>query len=68
MLKSLFCKHEYKPLTNIHGDLRLSFNCCSIYKCSKCNKWKKSFELIPDFNVVNFEYKHVKERNNAKSN
>lgn len=57
IFKRIFCKHNYKTITNIHGDLRNTFNCCSIKECINCGKRKKSNELDNNCNVVNFTIK-----------
>lgn len=39
IIKSLFCKHNYKFMSNIYGDLINLFNGSrSVWKCTKCGK------------------------------
>lgn len=39
MLKRLFCKHEYKTITNLYGDIiNYSNGLRSIKECIYCNK------------------------------
>ena len=54
IFKRLYCKHEWKTVTNIHGDLRNTYNCMSVQKCVKCGKERKSDELDPNCPIVNF--------------
>lgn len=45
-IKSLFCKHDYKHESNIHGDFIVYTGYKrSIWKCTKCNKYKYSNSL-----------------------
>ena len=57
LFKKLFCKHEFKTLTNIHGDLINAFGCRSIQECVKCGKCKKLNELDESCTKVNFQEK-----------
>lgn len=51
--KRLFCKHEYKTLTNLYGDAINTFHGArSIKECIHCGKWKYS-GLDPDCKKVN---------------
>ena len=48
LIKSLFCKHDYKFVCNIYGD---EINCLagkrSLWKCEKCGKYKYKDYLEP---------------------
>jgi len=57
IFKMIFCKHEYKTITNIHGDLRNTYNCMSIKECIHCGKWQKCDTLDKDCDYVNFHKK-----------
>lgn len=45
-IKSLFCKHEYEFVRNIHGDeINHMGGKRSIWRCKKCGKFKYKYEL-----------------------
>lgn len=49
MIKSIFCKHTYDFVRNIHGDeINMYFPIkISVWQCKKCSKYKlesKSFQ------------------------
>ena len=63
MFKKLFCKHKKKTcITNIYGDVRNHMDCCSVWKCERCNKIFLSDELEPSCKVVNFTLTHQKDK------
>lgn len=55
-LKQIFCKHDYKPVANIYGDLSLNYNNSrTVVRCCKCHKLKYIQEYIEaplDFNKI----------------
>lgn len=54
--KQLFCKHEYIPLANIHGDLAVELNFKrTVLVCKKCYKRKYIEEYIP----APYSYAHI---------
>lgn len=54
-IKRLRCKHEDKKcITNIHGDLRNIYKCCSIWECENCGKWFRVDKVEPTCNYSNF--------------
>ena len=57
IFKRFRCKHEYKTITNIHGDLRNIYKCMSVQKCVKCGKQRKCNELDSNCDYVNFRKK-----------
>lgn len=53
-LKQLFCKHEFKTLYNIHGDMIIQCNWHRrMTKCTKCGKEKLDKGLDIDCTRVN---------------
>lgn len=47
-VKQLFCKHEYVPFANIHGDLAVEMNFKrTVLICKKCHKRKYIEKYIP---------------------
>ena len=63
MFKKLFCKHKKKTcITNIYGDIRNHTDCCSVWKCERCNKIFLSDELEPSCKVVNFTLTHQEDK------
>ena len=59
LFKRLFCKHRYKTITNLYGDIINTFDCRSILECTKCGKWVKSGSLDMGCDMVNFHKKEV---------
>ena len=53
-IKQLFCKHEYKTIYNIYGDM---INRCGGHrrmdKCTKCGKEKLGDKLNPNCRKIN---------------
>lgn len=46
-LKQLFCKHNYKPWANVHGDAINDLKFRTVLYCTKCGKFKYVSEYIP---------------------
>jgi len=46
-LKQLFCKHNYKPWANVHGDAINDLGFRTVLYCTKCKKFKYVSEFIP---------------------
>ena len=52
--KKLFCKHEFKTLTNLYGDVINHFGGArSISKCSHCGKEIKCYTLDKNCKEIN---------------
>lgn len=47
MFKKLFCRHDYKPWANVHGDMINKMNCRTVLLCTKCGKRKFIKDYIP---------------------
>ena len=56
MIFKKFCSHKrIRCVTNLYGDIRNDFNCCSIWECEKCGKVFLSDNICEDCKVVNFK-------------
>lgn len=54
LLKRLFCKHDYKTLTNLYGDVVREYNGAkSIQICTKCGKRIYCSCIDPECRKVN---------------
>ena len=53
IFKRLFCKHEFKTITNLYGDAINRFNARSIAQCIHCGKAVFSGRLDPNCKKVN---------------
>lgn len=53
IFKKLFCKHEYKTITNLYGDAANIYNSRSVQQCTKCGKRVYCSLIDPECQVVN---------------
>lgn len=42
ILKSIFCKHDYKRIRTFHGDRFQHFDARSEWRCKKCGRYSFS--------------------------
>lgn len=54
-IKYLFCKHNYKPWANVHGDFINWMNCRTVLICTKCGKRK----FIKDYIEAPLNYNNM---------
>jgi hypothetical protein len=53
--KKILCKHTYKPIANIYGELKEDFNGCTVLSCTKCHKLK----YVKDYIEAPFNYNMI---------
>lgn len=59
MFRKLFCKHKrIHCITNLFGDMRNDFNCCSVWACDKCGKMFLSDDFSQNCDLINFTIKY----------
>ena len=54
LIRNLFCKHEFKTLTNLKGDISFDYGLGkSMRKCVNCNKLIITSKYDNKCNIVN---------------